>query len=288
MNTDMEDLLKDSLDRLTSETKAPAGLAARADEHHRRRRVGIGAVAASGTAALGAVAITVAAAGAGGGLQAQHTTPSASQVPAAHAQTAAYVVKRAEQAVDATNMIMETTSFPGKVMSLEGSGKHQKVFELGMVSWSYHNLSRARLTTLAVHGQVPGHLHSVMGSRAGRILPNGKQVVSNIVVNYLDKTWDKYTEQVPAGPSATSLTCSKRQFLSRPDAPMKTYLSNSPASFRAALACGGLKIAGHTTIHGAPAIELTATSRLTSYPLVVDVSPSTYLPLRMKFGKLAW
>jgi hypothetical protein len=69
-------------------------------------------------------------------------------------------------------------------------------------------------------------------------------------------------------------------------AAVRTDLSTSPASIRAAVACGGLRITGRGVVDGIRVIELAGTTRLTRYPLTVDVSPSTYLPVRLTFGTL--
>jgi hypothetical protein len=292
LSTDIEELLKDGLDRLTAGTRAPAGLARRASQHHRRRRAAIGSTAAAGTAALSAAAIVAASAGGGavaGGPQPHRGTATGVNRPAAQqAHTVADVIGRTERAISTRNLIMVTTSPSTKVYSLEGSGQHKKIFRLSMVSYSYRNLSRGVLTTIAAPGQTAGRLHLEVGFVAGRRLPGHKRLSTRTTVNYADKTWYRQQEKLPAGPAPVQLGCDLRKYLSRPDAPLTTYLSNSPASFRAALACGGLKITGHGQVNGAPAIEMTGTRRLTTFPLTVDVSPSTYLPLRLTFGHLEW
>jgi hypothetical protein len=293
LSTDIEDLLKDGLDRLTAGTRAPGGLARRVSQRHSRRRLAIGSTAAAGTAALSAAALVAASAGGGvtaGGPQPHHTTASGVSRPAnAQAHTVADVIGHTERAIRTRNLIMVTTSPSTKVFSLEGSGKQKKIVQMSMVSYSYRNISRGVLTTITAPGQVAGQLHMEVGFVAGRRLPGQKRLYTRTTVNYGDKTWYRQQEKLPAtGPAPVRLGCHLRQYFSRPQAPLRTYISNSPASFRAALACGGLKITGHRPVNGAPAIELTGTRRLTTFPLTVDVSPSTYLPLRLKFGHLEW
>jgi hypothetical protein len=198
------------------------------------------------------------------------------------------VIGRTERAISTRNLIMVTTSPSTKVYSLEGKGKNEKIFRLRDVSYSYRNLTRGVLTEIAAPGQQAGRLNMEVGFVAGRKLPGGKRLYTRTDVNYLPKTWSRQQEKLPTGPAPVKLGCDLRQYLSRPQAPLRTYIGNSPASFRAALACGGLKITGHKQVNGAPAIELTGTKRLTTFPLTVDVSPSTYLPLRLKFGHLEW
>jgi hypothetical protein len=292
LSTDIEDLLKDGLDRLTAGTRAPAGLAHRVSHRHSRRRLAIGSTAAAGTAALSAAALVAATAGGGvtpGGAQPHHSAaPGATQPASAQAHTVADVIGRTERAISARNLIMVTTSPSTKVFSLEGSGQQKKIVELSEVSYSYRNLSRGVLTTLATPGQRPGQLHMEIGFVAGRQLPGHQRRYTRMTVNYGDKTWYRQQETLPAGPAPVNLGCHLRQYLSRPQAPLRTYISSSPASVKAALACGGLKITGHREVNGVPAIELTGTRRLTTFGLKVDVSPSTYLPVRLKFGNLVW
>jgi hypothetical protein len=104
-------------------------------------------------------------------------------------------------------------------------------------------------------------------------------------VDYYKHTWAQSTRREPAfPPKPTSLACSSREKLSKPDATLRAYLSTSPASIKSALDCGGLVKAGTETIQGVHAIRLTSTSKLTSHSLVVDVSPDTFLPVRVIFG----
>jgi hypothetical protein len=292
LSTDIEDLLKDGLDRMTAGTRAPAGLARRVSQRHGRRRLAIGSTAAAGTAALSAAAVVAATAGGGvtaGGPQPHHPTAvGVSRPTSAQVHTVADVIGRTERAISTRNLIMVTTSPSTKVYSLEGKGPQEKIFKLSEVSYSYRNLSRGVLTTIAAAGQQAGQLHMEIGFVAGRQLPGHKRLYSRTTVNYGDRTWYREQEKLPAGPAPVSLGCDLRPYLSRPQAPQRTYISSSPASIRAALACGGLKITGHRPVNGAPAIELTGTRRLTTFSLKVDVSPSTYLPVRLKFGNLVW
>ena len=85
-----------------------------------------------------------------------------------------------------------------------------------------------------------------------------------------------------------TLRCSLRHYLSRPMAPQKTWVSSSPSSIKAALACGGLKITGRGQVGGMTVLKLAGTPRLTKYTLTVDVNPATYLPVRLQFGDLRW
>ncbi len=56
MSTDLQDLLREGLDRLTAGASAPDGLVGRAQQHNRQRRIKIRAAIAAGTAVAAAAA----------------------------------------------------------------------------------------------------------------------------------------------------------------------------------------------------------------------------------------
>ena len=84
MNTDVEQLLQESMERLAAVTVAPAGLVGRARRRRRRRRLAAISVASGAAAAITAVAV-VTAAGAGSPVS-----------TVSRAQTTAYVISRVE------------------------------------------------------------------------------------------------------------------------------------------------------------------------------------------------
>lgn len=297
MNTGIEELLKDGIDRLTAGTKAPAGLAARVRKRHGRRRLAIHAIAAAGAAAASAIAVAVATGGSGGalpqhhgvsGAQPQHAAPGVSRVTGTQARTVADVIERAQRALSRRDLIMETTSSSGRVYFLDGSGKHQKILAMKSVSWSYRNITRDELRTIPRSGHRQGPVRLETEYLQGRLLPGNRTQFTLITVDFGKKTWSRRLEQLPAGPAPIKLGCNLRHYLSKSLAPDETYLSTAPSSIRAALACGGLRISGHGQVNGVAVIKMTGTPRLSKYPLTVDVSPATYLPVRLKFGNLWW
>jgi hypothetical protein len=292
MNTEVEELLRDGIDRLTAGAKVPAGLAARARERqHRRRLAAWTAAATAGTVAAGTIAAVVVIAP--GGHATRHHTPVAPVAPVAaggghaghvtHAQTVAEVVKHASRAISAQNMIMEST-FSGEVVGFEVKNGHRSVFKHRMVGYSYHGVSTGKLFD-GPYGFGDGRPAAMYlqtrpkpGAKPGTLIQT--------TVDVTNKSWYRVVEPPVPTPSAVQLNCSKSGYLSRPSAPVGTILSTSPASLHAALACGGLKITGHGTVNGVPAIKMAGTSRLTKFKLIVDVSPKTYLPVRLVFGSV--
>ena len=92
MNTDVADLLHESIDQLTDGARILEGLADRALRRNRRRRVTLAAAVGTGTAVLATAAVFVATAVTGGVPRASGTRP---------AQATAYVVSHTEQALTA-------------------------------------------------------------------------------------------------------------------------------------------------------------------------------------------
>ena len=96
MNGDIEQLVREGLDRLTAEVQVPAGVAGKAIAHRRHQRIVTRTALACGTAAV-TVAAVIAATGPGRGAG----TP-------VQARAAAYVIQRVENALAGTNMVIQT------------------------------------------------------------------------------------------------------------------------------------------------------------------------------------
>ena len=295
MSRDIEELLRDGLDRLTAGASVPAGMAERARQANRRRRVSRGGLATGGVAAVaGGVAMAVAVAGGGGGGLVSATgggparhAAAATGHPVQHVQTVADIIHKANKALDTSNLIMVSMT-NAKVLSLEHVNGHRKVAVLHEIGYSYRNQMNAVLFTGPNTFAGPHHVNMVISSRMSSTTPGTMSSTRWTEVDYWNQTWAQSTRREPAGPTPapTSLACSSRQKLSKPDAALRTYLSTSPASIKSALACGGLVKAGNETVQGVSAIRLTSTSKLTSHQLVIDVSPDTYLPVRVIFGHI--
>ena len=98
MNTDVEELLRDGMERFTAGVQAPAGLARTASRLH-HRRLAVRAAVACGTAAVTAAAVLAVAAGAGGG-------PARSGPAVSRAHTTAYVISRVEKALAGQHLVL--------------------------------------------------------------------------------------------------------------------------------------------------------------------------------------
>jgi len=93
MSLDVEDLLRQGMERFAEQVPIPSGLAHRAARAWRRRRLAIRAAAVAGTAAASAAAVFVATAGSGAG-------------SAIQAHTTAYVVSRVEKALAGQHLVL--------------------------------------------------------------------------------------------------------------------------------------------------------------------------------------
>ena len=293
MSREIEELLRDGLDRLTTGASVPADLVQRARQAKRRRRAARGGLATGAAAAVaGTVALAVAVAGGGGGGLAptagNHARPEDATHPAVqHVQTVADIVHKANKALDTSNLIMVSMT-NARVLSLEHVNGHRKIAVLHSIGYSYRNRMTAVLFTGPNTFAGPHHVNTVISSEMSSTKPGTMSNTRWTELDYWNRTWATSTRREPAGPTPapTSLACSSRQKLSKPDAVLRTYLSTSPASIKSALACGGLVKAGTETVQGVPAIKLTSTSKLTSHQLTIDVSPDTFLPVRVVFGDI--
>ena len=100
MNGDIGELLREGIDRFTEEVRVPAGMAARARRHVRRRRLALQAAVAFGAAAATAVAVIV-------------VTGPVSRTGTGgltDARTTAYVIKRVENALAGANLVYSARS----------------------------------------------------------------------------------------------------------------------------------------------------------------------------------
>jgi hypothetical protein len=286
---DVEELLKDGIDRLTTDARVPAWMAARVRQRHHRRQVATRTTAAvAGTAAASAFAVFVAA-GPGGPAHTQYSPGSASGAASkpqtTPAQTVAEVIGNTERAISTNDLIMESTS-NGRVYSLSGPPGHQTYTVMREVGWSYHNLELGELFSGPAGFGAGQPVRMEIGTRLASERPGAVTQATTTRVDYVRHTWSRTVSQVKNPRAPVQVSCRLRHYLSRPMAPLKTDLAVSPSSIRAALACGGLKITGRGEVDGTPVIRMAGTLRLTKYPLAVDVSPATYLPVRLQFGDL--
>jgi hypothetical protein len=259
MNIDVEDLLREGMERYTADLRAPAGLTDRATR--RRRRPGLRSMA-GGAAALVA-----------GAAAAVLVVVPRIDGAGVSAVDAAYVVKNVGSALNGAapgtiaQMTITTSGGPGGATSAE--------------EWS--NGDEWRSVTYSS----PGH----------PIYDEGYRTASGYtLVSYATKTWTRQAGVGrPAAPAfaspATRNGCGPSvafPVLFRLGLPAtSTSASSLPTTvattLRTAVSCGSLSVAGHQAVDGTDTIELKSRS---DSPIseTIWVNPSTYLPVRAVVG----
>jgi hypothetical protein len=254
MNTDVEDLLLEGMQRFTADLRAPAGLIRRATLRRRRRLALRSAGAAAAALTAGAVALAaVGVPGAGHG----------------GADLTAYVVKRVDGALNAAG--------PGQIAQMTVTTSAAaipggKTMTTTAEEWSYGDQWRAVTYSPA------GHL----------VYDEGSTASVYTLVSYLTRTWARQPGLGrPAATASGSYGCgpvlAALPFLFQPWLPGPGFPASSlpgASALRAAVSCGTLAVAGRQRVDGIEAIELT--SRPGS-PIseTIWVSPGTYLPVRV-------
>jgi hypothetical protein len=275
MNTEVEELLRDGMERFTAGIRAPQGLASAAGRL-RRRRTARRAMLAGGTvtATAATAAAVILATGAVGGTAAR-TGSSLAQ-----ARETAYLVSRVENALATQHAV-----FRGVTMS---SGDQPSV------TYTYGQRSRFEEFT----GNSCGHVTSPSGdcTNSGgseRYLAQGTALIHGKLtaayVTYFDQRYSlsKYVYEPP--PSA----CGKAALEMGGPA---VASADWPAYVKATLACGAATVTGHARINGVETTKITGKTiavRLSkAYGKVVHekyaralwtwyVNRRTYLPVRM-------
>ena len=186
MNTDVEELLRDGMERFTAGVQAPAGLA-HAATRLRRRRLAVRATVACGTAAVTAAAVVAVAAGAGGGPA--QTGPTVSRV-----HTTAYVISRVERALAGQHLVLH-----GRVSGVWGPSN----------SWAYGPRHRFEEVTGSDcgHALPSGDCTHRGGSEpylaVGTALIGGK--LTGVYVTYYNHKWSQLPERpIPASACSTT------------------------------------------------------------------------------------
>lgn len=273
MNTEVEELLRDGMERFTAEVRAPRGLASGAAGGLRRRRTARRALVAGAIVTASAAAVIIAIAAAGG-------TPARTGSSLAQARETAYIVTRVENALASEHGV-----YHGVTMSTGGQPS---------VTWAYGRRSRFEEFT----GRQCGHVLMPSGecTHAGgseRYLAEGTTLVrgklAEAYVTYFDQRYS-LSRDVYAPPSGA---CGKAAMEMGGPAPAN---GDWPAFVKATLACGGARVTGHVRINGVQTTKITGkpiTVRLSgAYGKAVNeryarglwtlyVNPQTYLPVRM-------
>jgi hypothetical protein len=276
VSTDFEELVVDSMRRFTAVVDVPADLADRARWQHRRRRTRARATAATGAAIVSAAVVIAVTAGTSG--------PAPRRSP--QAQTAAYIVGRAEQALSNRNVILELTTPRQVITRTATDGKTITSNVARSVHWGYHSQGREQTFAayLRGHGQ-PGASDTDTADSPLRPGPGILFHFTQTSVNYTDRTWSRGPQVAGKASGTLGPACPMLRSMENPRAD-GIVLFTSPPFIKAALACGGLSVTGRVRIDGTTAIRLTGSRAVTKLPLVIYISPVTYRLVRTVIGGL--
>jgi hypothetical protein len=263
MNRDVEDLLRDGMERFTAEVHAPVGLAGRAGRLHRlhRRRLAARATVACGAAAAIAAGVTFAATNGSAG---------SAESGVAQARTAAYITARVENALASENLV-----FAGR--------SHGNLWG-NTVTWAYGSRSRfeeywskADARDRVVNGQrlwdFPPQDRGRPYLATGTALVHGKLV--GAYVTYFDH---RYSLSGLAPQPGSACSTNAALAMGAPLIPT-THWS---AFISATLACGAAKVTGHVLVDG---VE---TTQITGKPITVRLQPGYAKSVHAKFATVRW
>jgi subtilisin family serine protease len=269
MSRNVEDLLREGIDRLAADADAdavgPATLLHRARQHNRRRRQAIAGAIAAGTAAVTAAAVIIATAGTAG------SNPSA-----LHGQTITYVATRAEQAlahlnqeqaIEYSSETVRGSDFSFTVLNLannpqSGSGSPT---EPGVLA----NVHAVRQAAWTYRGLRLWQGYSTTGTLVYSYAVTPTEAYG---AAYTDRTqW--HTPISTTTPADVPATCQNAGF------GYPTW-ANSIAK---ALSCHVFKLGGNQQVNGIEAVKLIR-KFAGGYTMTLWVDPASYLPVRIAYG----
>lgn len=260
MNGEVEELLRQGLDRLTAEVRVPAGVAGKARARRRRRRIVTRAALACGTAAATAAAVIAA------------TAPGQSAGAPVRARTAAYIIQRMENALADNNVVIQTEytfsqAFPR------------------IMQWNYRGNVRMVQSGFIPPAAMPGSPWA-QGQESWGVGPatiNGKRT-------YVQLDYRRHEWYATTAPGFAPDGCSNGHLYAEDGGP-----ENWATYIRQALSCGEFTIAGQAWINGTKIIKITGSMTEPDFwsgphgknpetlraDATLYVDPSTYLPVRV-------
>jgi hypothetical protein len=295
MNSDIEDLLREGMERFTGDVRAPAGMIRRVSRRRFRQlalRSVAGVTAALATGAVALAAVVVPGAGDNG----------------AGVAFAASVVKRVDKALGAAEpgeiaqmtvttrstavtggktltTTAEDWSYGDRWRSVTYSKDGYPVYDEGFSAASVYTLVSYKAQIWARHSGLGRPLGLESPNRPLGVAPSGGPLGGSRQVVPKTSAGPAYVPR-GCGPVGAALA-----LLFQPGLPGVGFSASSPPAtaaraLRTAVSCGVLAVAGRQRIDGVEAIELTSRqSSLISE--TIWVSPGTYLPLRVFVRSLA-
>lgn len=259
MSTDVEELLREGMERFTTGVQAPAGLARAAVRLRRRRRAVRAAVACGTAAVIAAAAIVVTGVAIG--------APARPGAGLSQTRTAAYVIGRVENALATEHRVLR-----GSTISGGGWGP--------TISWVYG--ARTRFVEFTGrgcgHAAPSGECTHRGGSEPylaqGDAFVRGKRY--DVYVTYFDRKWSGSPGWEPMPASA----CSRTGGLEMSGPAIVT--SHWPDFIKATLGCGAATVTGHVLIDGRE------TTKITGSPVTVRLQGGEARAVREKWVRAQW
>jgi hypothetical protein len=279
MNGDVEQMVREGLDRLTEGARPPTGLVNRARRHRSHRRLAAGSVIAGATAAVTVAAVIATGAAAGPGTGASTGM-----------QNTAYVMRHVASALANGNLVMRGQStqtytlakFPGKTFP-EGT----------MIIWSYGPRNRFDELSGSSCGHVVANASCTHRGGSERYLSSGTALVNGKLtgayVTYFDHKFSLSRLTVPAKACSTTARLEMGG--------LQAGISDWRTFIKTMLACGAGAVTGHVRIGGAATTEISGSVTVPlskGYAKNINekearvrytlwVNSTTYLPVR-EFG----
>jgi len=279
MTMDVEDLLREGMERFTEEVPVPRGLVHKA-ARARRRRMTIRAAMAAGTAAVTAAAV-IAVTGAGTGAGTGGVT---------NARTTAYVIGRVENALAAENFVIQGQATGADAFSVHGHRVRDSNEPTS--SWTYRNLWRTEeFTGISCGHARPNGVCTNHGGSEPYVAQGTARIGGRLLSVYVTYYNHRYSLS-PRGHFHLK-ACSKTAQLGL-GGPAVT-IPDWPAFIKAILGCQHATVTGHARISGVQTIVISGLidiplskgyARMVKEPRVrvrytLDVDSATYLPVRI-------
>lgn len=279
MNGDVEELVREGLDRLTADVRVPAGMAARARVRRRRQKVAGRAALACATAAVAAVAVIA--------VTGTSVRPVSGDVSSA--RTTAFVVARVERALSAQHFVIEGRATG--TMSYVVQGHRVRSSDGPTSSWSYGQRNRmVEFTGRSCGHALPDGVCSHHGGSEPFLADGTALVGGKLTGAYVTYYNDKYSLYPLGNTHVKACSTTAQLGLGGP----AVTVPNWPAFIKAMLRCTSATVTGHVRIGGERA---TVISGLIDVPLqkgyagavkerrvrvryTLYVDSTTYLPVR--------
>lgn len=285
---DIEDQLREGMERFTGDVRAPAGMIRRVSQRRRRQlamRSVAGVTAALATGAVALVAVVVPSAGGNGAAFAATVVKRVDKAlgAAEPGEIAQMTVTTAQSGVVPGGKTVTTTaedwSFGDRWRSVTYSKDGHPVYDEGYSASSVFTLVSYKAQIWARRRGLGHPLGLEPPNRPMGVAPFGKPLSGS----------RELVPKASAGPAYLPRGCepvgAALALLFQPGLPGIGFSASSPPTtaaraLRTAVSCGALAVAGRQRINGVEAIELTSRkSSLISE--TIWVSPGTYLPLRV-------